>query len=160
MPVPSAKVFSVLHDYDRRLQWDTLLQAAYLTDGWTKAQLKATSVCKGRWVLRGLELKTEYVSFSPPAVAAVRLVNRPPFFESFAATIRHCDLKDGTSQLEYKYNFTARPQFLQWFLHPLMTLVFRSETRRRLLALAAYLAEDQMADSDSPRVAAPLDRVS
>jgi len=95
IPASSAEVFRLLHDYDRRLEWDTLLQSATLTEGWTKAQLHATSVCQGRWYLGGVALKTEYLSFKPPEVAAVKMVNRPPFFQSFAATIRHRDLIDG-----------------------------------------------------------------
>ena len=30
MPVKSAEVFALLHDYDRRLEWDTLLKEALL----------------------------------------------------------------------------------------------------------------------------------
>jgi hypothetical protein len=30
IPAPSAEVFKLLHDYDRRLDWDTLLQDARL----------------------------------------------------------------------------------------------------------------------------------
>jgi hypothetical protein len=139
IPAPSAEVFALVHDYDRRLEWDSLLRAAYLTDGWKKAELHATSICKGRWALGGLALKTEYVSFNPPVVAAVRMVNRPAFFDTFAATIRHCDREDGSSQLEYKYKFTARPRALRWLLDPLMSLVFRYETRKRLAALGSFV---------------------
>jgi hypothetical protein len=140
IPAPSAKVFAVLHDYDRRLEWDTLLRAAYLTDGWTEAGLHATTVCQGQWLLGGLAVKTEYVSFRPGCVAAVRLVNRPPFFDTFAATIRHEDNTNGTSRIEYIYNFTARPAWLRWLLHPIMSLVFRYETKKRLHALARYFS--------------------
>jgi hypothetical protein len=35
IPAPSSAVFDLLHDYKRRLEWDTLLQAAYLEDGAT-----------------------------------------------------------------------------------------------------------------------------
>ena len=78
-----------MHDYERRLEWDTLLRKACLTDGWTEARLHATSICEGRGYLGGISLKTEYVSFQPPDVAAVRMVNRPLFFATCAATIRH-----------------------------------------------------------------------
>jgi hypothetical protein len=78
IPASGAEVFRVFHDYDRRLEWDTLLQAAYLTDGFSTAGLNATTTCKGRWLLGGLEVKTRYVSFRPPDVAAVKMVNRPP----------------------------------------------------------------------------------
>lgn len=138
IPAASAEVFGLLHDYSRRLEWDSLLRAAYLTDSWTKAQLHATSVCQGRLRLGGIALKTEYVSFNPPHVAAVKLVNQPPFFQTFAATIRHRDLPDGSSEIEYIYNFTARPRWLQWILHPIMAVAFRYETRKRLEALRRF----------------------
>ncbi len=135
---PSTEVFAVFHDYNRRLEWDTLLKAAYLTDGWESAQLDATSVCVGRIGLGGFAVKTKYISFKPPFSAAIQLVNQPPFFAKFAATIRHRDLPNGTSEIEYKYNFTARPRWLRWLLHPIMTLIFRLETKKRLGALAAF----------------------
>jgi hypothetical protein len=50
-------------------------------------------------------MKTVYVSFRRHDVAAVKLVDRPPFLDSFAATIHHRDLGDGSSSVEYKYSF-------------------------------------------------------
>jgi hypothetical protein len=141
IPASSAKVFQLLHDYNRRLEWDTLLQDACLCDNLSEARLHATSVCIGRWYLGAIALKTEYISFNPPRVAAVKMVNRPPFFESFAATIRHHDLADGSSTIEYKYNFTARPRWLRWLLHPAMACVFRWETRKRLRALRQWFTK-------------------
>jgi hypothetical protein len=140
IPAPSAAVFALLHDYDRRLEWDTLLQEARLCGEFGVAGLHARSVCKGHSYLGGITLETEYISFSPPDVAAVRMVNRPPLFESFAATIRHRDNGDGSSSIEYKYNFTARPAWLRWLLHPVMRAVFRWETRKRLRALRTHFA--------------------
>lgn len=141
IPASSAAVFQLLHDYDRRLEWDTLLQDARLCDNWHAAALHATSICTGRWFLGGLAFKTEYVSFNPPEVAAVKMLNRPLFFDSFAATIRHRDLAGGSSTVEYKYSFTARPAWLRWFLHPCMAVAFRMETRKRLRALRRFFSE-------------------
>jgi hypothetical protein len=135
IPARSTDVFLLLHDYGRRLEWDTLLQDAHLSENWNEAQLHATSVCQGRWHLGGIALKTKYVSFNPPDVAAIKMVNRPLFFDTFAAAIRHRDLSDGWSSIEYKYNFTARPWWLRWLLHPVMAAAFRWETRKRLRAL-------------------------
>ena len=139
MPAPAAEVFAVLHDYSRRLEWDTLLRRADLIDGWERAQRGAVSICQGRWYLGGIAVKTEYVAFEPGEVAAVKLVNRPPFFDTFAASIRHRDHGDGTSQATYTYHFTARPRPLAWLLEPVMARAFQTETRRRLAALAEYL---------------------
>lgn len=139
MPASSGAVFDLIHDYDRRLAWDTLLQAAYLDDGFARAAKGATSVCVGRPSLGGLALKTIYVSFDRPRVAAVKMVNAPPFFATWAATIRHEDLDPGQSRITYTFHFAARPRALRWLLEPIMSLVFHWETRRRLRALRAHL---------------------
>ena len=94
--------------------------------------------CKGRPHLGGLELKTKYVSFRPPEVAAVKMVNRPPFFDTFAATILHQDLSDSSSSVEYKYNFTARQSGFASILHPLMNAMLAFETKKRLRALKHF----------------------
>ena len=141
LPASSSAVFDLLHDYDRRLAWDTLLQAAYLDDGYTAAARGVTSVCVGRKTLGGIALKTVYVTFDRPVVAAVKMVNTPPFFATWAASIRHEDLTGGTSRITYTYTFTARPRWLRFALEPVMQRVFAWETRKRLRALAAYLHE-------------------
>jgi hypothetical protein len=149
-----ADVFRLLHDYNRRLEWDTLLQEARLTDGLQAAGLHATSICKGRTFLGGIALETAYVSFREPDVAAVRMINRPPFLESFAASIRHRDLANGSSRLEYRYSFMAQPRWLRPLLHPAMQIIFRFETRRRLRALRRFfqkqLAAVALAQSTGP----------
>lgn len=139
VPARSADVFRLLHDYDRRLEWDTLLRAAYLTDGFHEVQVGAIAVCKGCLHLGGIALISKYITFRPSEVAAVKMVNRPPFFETFAATIRHKDLSDSSSVVEYKYHFTARPRWLRFLLHPIMNALFAWETRKRLRSLGAYI---------------------
>ena len=63
LPAPSTVVFDVLHDYGRRLEWDTLLRAAYLEAGHLMAGQGVLSVCVGRQSLGGLALRTIYVTF-------------------------------------------------------------------------------------------------
>ena len=135
MPAGSREVFALLHDYARRLEWDTLLSAAYLADGHTQAGLGATSVCVGRSMLGRIALKTVYVAFDPPRLAAVKMVNAPPLFESWAASIRHEDLGPDSSRLTYTWSFAARPTWLAWLLEPLIGRIFKGETRKRLRAL-------------------------
>jgi hypothetical protein len=139
MPASCEAVFDLVHDYARRLEWDTLLRAASV-EGGRVASRGAVAVCSGRWLLGGLTLRTVYVSFQRGAVAAVRMVNRPPFFERWAASIRHEALGERRSRLVYTYHFRARPAWLAFLLEPLMAPVFRWETRRRLRALRAMLS--------------------
>ena len=141
MPCPSAEVFGLLHDYSRRLEWDTLLREARLTRGHTEAVKGATSLCVGKPLFGLVGIETRYVTFTPGSIAAVDMVNRPPFFGSFAASIRHIDNDEG-SLATYKFRFTARPGILRWILEPVMVLFLRYETRKRLKALAAFLRKE------------------
>lgn len=139
MPASCEVVFDLVHDYTRRLQWDTLLREAYV-EGDGPAAHGAIAVCSGRWAIGGLTLRTVYVSFERGVVAAVKMVNTPPFFGRWAASIRHEPLGDDRSRITYTYNFRARPRLLAFVIEPIMAHVFRWETRRRLRALARALS--------------------
>jgi hypothetical protein len=95
-----------------------------------------------RNILGGFALRTVYVSFEKGKVAAVKMLNQPPFFESFAASIRHfdIDIDENRSQVVYEFNFTAKPKCLRWFLHPIMMKIFDWETQKRLKSLSDYFA--------------------
>ena len=147
LPAPSAVVFDLLHDYQRRLEWDTLLRAAYLEGGHVVAGKGVTSVCVGRRSLGGIALRTIYVSFERPALAAVKMVNAPTFFGTWAASIHHEDLSAHESRITYKYHFRAKPRLLGFILEPVMETFFAWETRKRLRALRTYLARTYKAGS-------------
>lgn len=146
---PSQAVFDLLHDYSRRLEWDTLLQAAYLDNGHSAAGVGVTSVCVGRKSLGGIALRTIYVTFQRPTLAAVKMVNTPPFFEAWAASIRHEDIPSGESRITYKFHFTSKPRLLRFLLDPIMQRVFIWETRKRLQALKAYFDEERYVHAHS-----------
>ena len=135
IPAPCEAVFDLVHDYGRRLTWDTLLRAAYMEGGAVPAS-GAVAVCSGKWVVGGLTLRTVYVSFRRGKVAAVKMINAPPFFRTWAASIRHEPVGPASSRLIYTWNFNARLRVLE----PVMAFFFRWETRRRLRALKAWFA--------------------
>ena len=139
MPAPSTVVFDLLHDYRRRLEWDTLLRAAYLEGAHSVAGKGVTSVCVGRRALGGIALRTIYVTFERPTLAAVKMVNAPAFFETWAASIHHEDVSARESRMTYRFHFRAKPRLLGFMLEPLMKAVFVWETRKRLRALRSYL---------------------
>ncbi|MEJ7596312.1 MAG: SRPBCC family protein [Kofleriaceae bacterium] len=138
IPASAAAVFALVHDYGRRLEWDTLLRAAYLEPGHPVAAKGAISVCVGRRTLGGLALRTRYVAFDPPKVAAVEMINAPPLFATWAASIRHVELGPDESRITYTFHFRARPRWLAWLFEPIMLVMFRWETRKRLRALSAH----------------------
>lgn len=138
IPAPSEAVFDLLHDYTRRLEWDTLLQAAYLDDGSIAAGKGVTSVCVGRRSLGSLALKTVYVSFDRPSLAAVKMVNTPFLFKSWAASIQHEDISENQSRITYQFQFTTNPPALQFILDPVLKKIFTWEIRKRLRALRDF----------------------
>lgn len=138
VPAPAEEVFDLLHDYERRLEWDTLLSEAYLEPAFDRAKTGAVSVCRGKMRLGGFALRARYVSFERGKVAAVKMLNRPPFFGTFAASIRHIPLSEQASEIVYKLNFTARPTALRFVFEPVMSRVLRWETQKRLRALRQH----------------------
>jgi len=139
MPVDSSRVFALLHDYDRRLAWDTLLKEARLTRGHTKACKGATSLCRGKPVFGLIGMETCYIAFQESKMAAVKLINHVPFFDSFSASIKHRDNDEG-SVAQYAFQFRAKPVCLRPLLEPIMLRMLKTETTKRLEALAAYLS--------------------
>ena len=95
-------------------------------------------------ILGGFAVRTVYVSFEPGKVAAVKMLNQPPFFDTFAAIIRHFKIDDENSEVIYKVNFTAKPVWLRPILNPVMRAVFVWETRKRLRALKNYFQPKQI----------------
>lgn len=132
-------VFDLLHDYSRRLEWDTLLLEARFTRGHTTATVGATTICVGKPLFGMIGIETRYLTFTRGVLAAVDMINRPPFFDAFAASIRHQDTEAG-SLVTYRFTFRARPRFLRWIFEPIMLFVLRHETRQRLRALSRFLA--------------------
>ena len=136
MPVLSLRVFDLLHDYGRRLEWDTLLKEARLTKGHEHAAKGATSLCVGKFLFGLVGIETQYLTFLRGQVAAVCMINRPVMFQSFAASIRHEDIGE-RSRVTYKLHFRLRAMCR--LLEPVVHTYLKIETRRRLRALAEYL---------------------
>ncbi|MBE0672707.1 MAG: SRPBCC family protein [Anaerolineales bacterium] len=136
---PCTAVFETIHNYDCRLEWDTMLSKAQLLDGAKSADVGVRSVCVGTWRSLYLALETEYIRYDPGRVAAIQLINRPPFFEKFAATIQHIPISPSKSHTTYIYFFKARPQLIALFLEPLMNMLLKREIQMRLNSLCFFL---------------------
>ena len=139
VPAGAEAAFDLIHDYRRRLTWDTLLSSAYTVDD-AEPDVGVEAVCTARPSLGGLSFRTRYVTFRRPTLAAVTLVNTPPFFATWAASIRHKPLDDHSSEVVYTLTFTGRPRVLAPVIEAVALRAFRWETQRRLRALARHLA--------------------
>jgi hypothetical protein len=138
-----AQVFDTVHNYQIRLNWDTLLSSAAIIDGSTGAGLGVRTLCVGRGAVSGFGMETVYISFDRPKVAAVRMTRGPWFVKDFAASIRH-EAGAGNGGIDrsfivYKFRIMARPRWLRPVLDPILHAVFRRETMKRLKSLKRYM---------------------
>jgi len=128
-------IFDLIHDYDRRLEWDTFLKKACLLNGSTKAGRGVRTLCVARNMMGGLAMEAVYVTFNPPRVAAFAMTRGPVFFKFFAATLIQKAVAPGVTQVVYRYKFQTRPGWLSFLLDPLIEAVFSREVRSRLWGL-------------------------
>ncbi|UZE26925.1 hypothetical protein [Pseudomonas asplenii] len=139
MPASAAEAFEAFHNHDIRRQWDTLLSAAGVEGGGNHPYIGAITFNHGRGWKRHFALRTRFVNYLPPKVAAAVLVEPAGWFHWWAASMRHRDLGNQTSELIYTFNVQLRPRWLGWLLDPLVQRIFEYETRQRFAAMAGYL---------------------
>ena len=133
------RVFDLIHDYGRRLEWDTFLKEACILDGAGRAGLGVKTRCTGRSGFGGLAMETVYVSYDRPGVAAVKMTNGPAVLQTFAASIRQAEVAPGVTRVTYRFNFSTRPRWLRPILDRLAAALFLREVRHRLAALKRNL---------------------
>jgi hypothetical protein len=127
-----AALFALTQDYARRLEWDPFLRSAELVGAARQAGMGVRAYCVAR---SGLAMESEYIAYSPPHVAAVKMTRGPWFLSSFAGTWRFEEVVPGRTRVLFRYHFRAKPVFLSWLLMPIMLWVFSRDTRKRLKAL-------------------------
>lgn len=142
-------LFALTQDYARRLEWDPFLRSAELVGGATKAGPGVRAWCVAH---NGLGMETEYVSFTPPRVAAVKMTRGPWFIGGFAGSWRFFPEADGRTRVVFRYSVQARPAWLRPLLDPVLVRVFTREVRRRLRGLRDFVERGTKADGPSPRV--------
>lgn len=133
------EIFDLLHDYDRRLEWDPFLRRAELENEALEAGLGVSTYCASRIRSGGLGMHTVYVSFRRPEVAAVKMTDGPWFLGEFAASISQTELAERQTRVTYKFSFSSRPRWAAPIVEPLFKATFRHETRRRLESLKRHL---------------------
>jgi hypothetical protein len=89
------EVFSLTQDYARRLTLDPFLREAVLLNGASAPAVGVRAWCVAR---SGLGMETEYVSFNPPRVTAVKMIRGPKMLESFAGTWEFEPIQDGKTR--------------------------------------------------------------
>jgi hypothetical protein len=133
------RVFDLIHDYSKRLEWDPFLREARLLDGAASAGVGVKSICTARWASGGMAMETVYVSFDRPRVAAVKMTRGPGLLGEFAASLRQDSLGTGGTRVTYRFHLASRARWFRVVLDPVLYAIFARETRSRLQALKRFL---------------------
>lgn len=141
MPAREDVVFDAFHYHCWRLRWDSLVRATRVEGDAPCPFVGAVTDSAGAGALSRLSMKTKFVSFDRPRVAAAAMVGRSFPFSRWAASMQH--RPDGTSRscLIYTYTFEVGPRPLRWLLEPCVAMVFDWQTRRRFDRLRSFLAQ-------------------
>jgi hypothetical protein len=127
-----ADLFALTQDYAVRLRWDPYLREARLLGSATRPAKGVRAWCVAK---SGLGMETEYVSFNPPRVAAVRMTRGPAILSSFAGSWRFGEVGPDRTRVAFRYHLAARPRWLRWLFDPLLQISLARDTDRRLQAL-------------------------
>src|SRR5262249_22116318 len=110
-------LFALTQDYARRLEWDPFLKSAELVGGATAAGVVVRAWCVAG---RGMGMETEYVSYTPPRVTAVRMTRGPWFLANFAGSWRFEPAGPRLTRVSFRYSLKAWPTLLSWLLAPVL----------------------------------------
>jgi len=139
MPCSEVIVFDAFHHHRWRMRWDSLVSATHVVGGAPCPFVGAVTENVGAGALRGLSMRTQFVSYDPPRVAAAAMLGRSFPFTRWAASMRHRATGPNESLLIYTYSFQVGPTVLRWFLEPIVKWIFDWQTRRRFERLQSFL---------------------
>jgi len=140
MPGPPEVVFDAFHYHQWRSRWDSLVNATHVIGGAPCPYVGAITENSGGGILRGLAMRTEFISFDRPRVAAAKMQGRSFPFDRWAASLKHHPTTKDRSLMVYTYSFEAGPRGLRWFIEPLTKRIFDWQTRKRFERMRAFLA--------------------
>lgn len=140
MPARADIVFDAFHYHEWRRQWDSLVRRTSVENGAPCPSVGAITENLGAGALRALTMRTQFVSYDRPVVAAASMVGQSFPFTKWAASMRHQEVGPNESQLVYTYTFQVGPAPLRFVLEPFVDWVFVRKTRQRFQRLAQFLA--------------------
>jgi hypothetical protein len=139
MPARADVAFDAFHYHHWRLRWDSLVRATRVEGDAPCPFVGAVTESTGGGLLRQLSMKTRFVSFDRPRLAAANMVGRSFPFWRWAASMQHRADGLDRSVLIYTYTFLAGPPALRWLLERPVAWMFDWQTRRRFARLQGFL---------------------
>jgi hypothetical protein len=140
MPASADAVFDVFHFHEWRSRWDSLVDATHVIGGAPCPYVGAVTENSGGGWLKGLAMRTQFISFDRPKVAAATMLGQSFPFVRWSASMRHRAISEEQSVMIYTYSFTTGPRALRWLMEPVTRCVFDWQTRKRFARMRDFLA--------------------
>lgn len=140
MPASEDVVFDAFHYHHWRCRWDSLVNATHVLGGAACPYVGAITENQGGGYLRTLSMRTQFVSYDRPKVAAANMVGTSFPFKRWAASMRHRPLGPMRSLMIYTYTFETGPRGLRWLIEPATQVIFDAQTKQRFARLQNFLA--------------------
>lgn len=140
-PMPAAEdvVFDAFHHHHWRQRWDSLVRDTRVVGGAPCPSVGAVTENSGAGLLGLLGMRTRFVSYDRPRVAAAAMLGRSFPFSRWAASMRHRPDGPDRSLLIYTYHFDAGPSSMRWLVEAFVAWSFDRQTQRRFDRLHAFL---------------------
>ena len=87
MPAPAQAAFEAFHHHSIRMRWDTLLAEAYVEGGGDHPYVDAITFNRGKGWKAGMSMRTRFVSYEPPRLAAAVMIGPSGLFGEWAASM-------------------------------------------------------------------------
>ncbi|MCH8905790.1 MAG: SRPBCC family protein [Candidatus Heimdallarchaeota archaeon] len=127
-------VFRHSQDYQSRLDWDPFLKdLKFLSDE------SAPAIGVKVWVKskNNMSMTVEYVSYNPPKHLAVKMIDGPFIFTTFAGVWTFREKASKITNVEFKYNFKLKFLF-DLFIGKVVKWKLDRDMNKRLLALKEF----------------------
>jgi ribosome-associated toxin RatA of RatAB toxin-antitoxin module len=132
-------LFAVSQDYARRLEWDPFVTRIELMNGATEPDVGVDTYVE---TAGGMSMVSRYISFKPPRVAAVTMIEGPRLLKSFSGGWAFRQVSPGICNVTFNYNFRTTPSFLRLLMEPIAGLWYKREMHARLMRFKEW-AENQ-----------------
>ena len=110
------RIYEISQDYALRYQWDPFPEKIEFLDGATALQVGTRVRVTAK---SGLVMDVEYVQYSPPGVAAIKMTSGPAVLRNFAGSWQFKALANGNTRAIFKYSIRTKTWTIRLVSEPL-----------------------------------------